>query len=103
MSVALHVHYVHPSEPYIPKSLSLRVSPVTVVTRQMQNQSVNESIVCSPSIKSCMIFIRQNDGGHVCQDRSELSLAAAGINVLGETGTDGVTTSSRWFSSWTST
>ena len=30
-SVALHVHYVHPSEPYIPKSLSLRVSPVTVV------------------------------------------------------------------------
>ena len=89
-SVALHVHYVHPSEPYIPKSLSLRVSPVTVVTRQMHNEAVNESIVCSPAIKSCMIFIRQNDGGHVCQDRSELSLGGAGINALGSTDNDGI-------------
>ena len=59
-----------------------RVSPVTVVTRQMQSDSVTESIVCSPSIKSCMIFIRQN-AQHACIDRSELSLAGAGINVLG--------------------
>ena len=60
----------------------------TVVTRQMQSDSVNESIVCSPSIKSCMIFIRQAFA-HVCVDRSELSLGAAGINVLGSTDTDG--------------
>ena len=83
-SVALHVHYVHPSEPYIPQSLSLRVSPVQVTTRQMKSRSVNESFVVSPSIKSCMVFIRQN-AQHVCIDRSELSLAAAGINVLGRT------------------
>ena len=89
-SVALHVHYVHPSEPYIPPSVSLRVSPVQVTTRQMQSRSVNESIVVPPSIKSCMVFIRQN-AQHVCIDRSELSLEAAGINVLG--GTVPVTTS----------
>lgn len=83
-SVALHVHYVHPSEPYIPPSVSLRVSPVQVTTRQMQSRSVNESIVVPPSIKSCMVFMRQN-AQHVCIDRSELSLAAAGINVLGAT------------------
>ena len=40
--------------------------------------------------QSCMVFIRQN-AQHVCIDRSELSLAAAGINVLG--GTVPVTTS----------
>ena len=74
-SIALHVHYVHPSEPYIPRSLSLRVSPVQVITRQMKSRSVLESFVVSPSIKSCMIFIRQN-AQHVCIDRSELSLAA---------------------------
>jgi hypothetical protein len=87
-SIALHVHYVHPSEPYIPKSLSLRVSPVQVITRQMKSRSVLESFVVSPSIKSCMIFIRQN-AQHVCIDRSELSLAAAGINVLGNTNPKG--------------
>eukprot|EP01043_Picozoa_sp_COSAG02_P080879 COSAG02_NODE_19452_length_881_cov_0.983376_2_plen_135_part_01 len=87
-SIALHVHYVHPSEPYIPKSLSLRVSPVQVITRQMKSRSVLESFVVSPSIKSCMIFIRQN-AQHVCIDRSELSLAAAGINVLGNTNAKG--------------
>ena len=87
-SIALHVHYVHPSEAYIPRSLSLRVSPVQVVTRQMKSNSVLESFVVSPSIKSCMIFIRQN-AQHVCIDRSELSLAAAGINVLGHTNPKG--------------
>ena len=87
-SIALHVHYVHPSEPYIPRSLSLRVSPVQVITRQMKSRSVLESYVVSPSIKSCMIFIRQN-AQHVCIDRSELSLAAAGINVLGHTNIKG--------------
>ena len=61
----LDVHYVHPSEPYIPRSLSLRVSPVQVITRQMKSRSVLESYVVSPSIKSCMIFIRQN-AQHVC-------------------------------------
>ena len=35
-----------------------------------------------------MIFIRQNEQ-HVCIDRSELSLAAAGINVLGHTNDKG--------------
>ena len=86
--IALHVHYVHPSEPYIPRSLSLRVSPVQVITRQMKGRTVLESFVVSPSIKSCMIFIRQNEQ-HVCIDRSELSLAAAGINVLGHTNDKG--------------
>ena len=35
-----------------------------------------------------MIFIRQN-AQHVCIDRSELSLGAAGINVLGHTNPKG--------------
>eukprot|EP01043_Picozoa_sp_COSAG02_P128113 COSAG02_NODE_65540_length_258_cov_0.207547_1_plen_66_part_10 len=39
-------------------------------------------------MKCGLLFIRQNEQ-HVCIDRSELSLAAAGINVLGHTNPKG--------------
>ena len=80
--VSLHVAYVHPSEPYIPPSISLRYSPIQVVTRQLQSDSVNETFVVPPSTKSVMIFMRQAFS-HLCVDREELSLAGAGINVMG--------------------
>lgn len=81
--VSLHVAYVHPSEAYIPPSISIRYSPIQVVTRQLQSDAVNETFVVPPSTKSVMIFMRQNSS-HLCIDREELSLAGAGINVLGK-------------------
>jgi hypothetical protein len=81
--VSLHVAYVHPSEPYIPPSISMRYSPIQVVTRQLQSDSVNETFVVPPSTKSVMIFMRQAFS-HLCVDREELSLAGGGVNVMGK-------------------
>jgi len=81
--VSLHVAYVHPSEAYIPPSISIRYSPIQVVTRQLQDKAVQETFVVPPSTKSVMIFMRQSFS-HLCVDREELSLAGAGINVMGK-------------------
>ena len=87
-SVELHVGYVHPSEPYIPPSQSIRYSPIQVTERKVDGQSLNETFVVPPSTKSVMIFLRQ-DANHVCIDRELDSKAGAGINVLGQTDTAG--------------
>ena len=87
-SVELHVGYVHPSEPYIPPSQSIRYSPIQVTERKVDGQSLNETFVVPPSTKSVMIFMRQ-DANHVCIDRELDSKAGAGINVLGQTDTAG--------------
>jgi hypothetical protein len=87
-SVELHVGYVHPSEPYIPPSQSIRYSPIQVTERKVEGDSLNETFVVPPSTKSVMIFMRQ-DANHVCIDRELDSKAGAGINVLGATDTAG--------------
>ena len=87
-SVELHVGYVHPSEPYIPPSQSIRYSPIQVTDRKVEGDSLNETFVVPPSTKSVMIFMRQ-DHSHVCIDRELDSKAGAGINVLGVTDTTG--------------
>ena len=63
-SVELHVGYVHPSEPYIPPSQSIRYSPIQVTERKVEGDNLNETFVVPPSTKSVMIFMRQ-DANHV--------------------------------------
>ena len=87
-SVELHVGYIHPSEPYIPPSQSIRYSPIQVTERKVEGTSLNETFVVPPSTKSVMIFMRQ-DANHVCIDRELDSKAGAGVNVLGDTDTAG--------------
>eukprot|EP01043_Picozoa_sp_COSAG02_P064691 COSAG02_NODE_9535_length_2187_cov_1.823755_2_plen_168_part_00 len=77
-SVELHVGYVHPSEPYIPPSQSIRYSPIQVTERKVEGDSLNETFVVPPSTKSVMIFMRQ-DATHVCIDR-ELDSKAEHMN-----------------------
>ena len=87
-SVELHVGYVHPSEPYIPPSQSIRYSPIQVTRRKVEGTSLAETFVVPPSTKSVMIFLEQ-DASHVCIDAELDSKAGAGINVLGSTDTTG--------------
>ena len=81
-SVELHVSYIHPATPYIPKSLSIRHSPIQINTRKIQGSSINESFTVPVSTKSVMLFTRQSFA-HICADRAELSLAGSGINSMG--------------------
>jgi hypothetical protein len=92
-SVELHVSYIHPSTPYIPKSISIRWAPIQVTTRKMRGQQVNESFVVPPSTKSVLLFMRQAFQ-HICADRAELSLAGGGVNIKGTKHTWTPTTSS---------
>ena len=81
-SVELHVSYIHPATPYIPKSLSIRHSPIQITTRKIQGDTINESFTVPVSTKSVMLFMRQAFT-HVCADRAELSLAGSGVNIMG--------------------
>ena len=86
--VALHVAYVHPVQPYIPKSISIKINPIQVHTRTLRSRSVQETFVVPPSTRSVLIFTRQ-DIRHLCADR-ELDGAAkagAGVNAMGKTDT----------------
>jgi hypothetical protein len=89
-SVQLHVAYVHPAAQggFIPKSISQKVHPVQVATRQIRTQAINESFTVPVSTVACAIFLRQQFK-HSCAD-AELdgqAKAAAGINSLGITDT----------------
>jgi hypothetical protein len=84
--VSLHVHYIHPVESYIPKSISIKTNPVTIAKRQLRSDSVQETFVVPPSCRSVLLFLTQ-DIHHLCADR-ELdgqAKAGAGVNALGHT------------------
>ena len=74
--------YIHPSTPYIPKSISIRWAPIQVTTRKIEGSSVTEGFVVPPNTKSVLLFMRQKFS-HICADRAELSLAGGGVNVIG--------------------
>jgi hypothetical protein len=77
-SCELHVSYIHPSTPYIPKSISIRWAPIQVTTRKIEGTSVTEGFVVPPNTKSVLLFMRQKFA-HICADRAELSLAGGGL------------------------
>jgi hypothetical protein len=84
--VSLHVHYIHPVEPYIPKSISIKTNPVTIAKRQLRSDSVQETFVVPPSTRSVLLFLTQ-DIHHLCAD-FELdgrAKAGSGVNALGIT------------------
>ena len=87
-SVQLHVAYVHPAAQggFIPKSISQKVHPIQVATRQITTQSINQSFTVPVSTVAVAIFLRQQFR-HICAD-TELdgqAKAAAGVNVFGST------------------
>ena len=85
-SAALHVSYVHPIEPYIPKSISIKTHPIQVAVRTLRSQTVQETFVVPSSTRSLLVFLKQ-DIHHMCADR-ELdgqAKAGAGVNALGTT------------------
>ena len=84
--VSLHVHYIHPVEPFIPKSISIKYNPITVAKRQLRNQNIQETFVVAPSCRALLLFLVQ-DINHLCAD-FELdgrAKAGAGVNALGIT------------------
>jgi hypothetical protein len=85
-SAALHISYVHPVEPYIPKSISIKTHPIQVAVRTLRSQTVQETFVVPSSTRSLLVFLKQ-DIHHLCADR-ELdgqAKAGAGVNALGTT------------------
>ena len=84
--VSLHVAMIHPVEPYIPRSISIKTNPVTIAKRQLRTQTVQETFVVPPSTRSVLLFLTQ-DIHHICAD-FELdgrAKAGGGVNALGET------------------
>ena len=89
-SVQLHVAYVHPAAQggFIPKSISQKVHPIQVTTRQITSQTINQSFTVPVSTVAVAIFLRQQFR-HICAD-TELdgqAKAAAGVNCLGKSST----------------
>ena len=58
-SVQLHVAYVHPAAQggFIPKSISQKVHPIQVATRQITTQSINQSFTVPVSTVAMAIFV----------------------------------------------
>jgi hypothetical protein len=84
--VSLHVAMIHPVEPYIPRSISIKTNPVTIAKRQLRTQTVQETFVVPPSTRSVLLFLTQ-DINHLCAD-FELdgrAKAGSGVNALGQT------------------
>ena len=71
---------------FTPKSISQKVHPIQVATRQITTQSINQSFTVPVSTVAVAIFLRQQFR-HICAD-TELdgqAKAVAGVNVLGST------------------
>ena len=84
--ISLHVAYVHPVDPYIPNSISIKTNPVTIAKRQLVTDTVQETFVVPPGTRSVLLFLVQ-DIHHLCAD-FELdgrAKAGAGVNALGVT------------------
>jgi hypothetical protein len=77
---------VHPVDPYIPNSISIKTNPVTIAKRQLVTDTVQETFVVPPGTRSVLLFLVQ-DIHHLCAD-FELdgrAKAGAGVNALGIT------------------
>lgn len=77
-SVELHVGYVSPIEPFVPRSVSWAWSSIDVQIKQVQSKRIMESIVIKPSVRLVVLGFRQNKHGILC-DREELGKAGAKI------------------------
>ena len=89
-NVSLQVAYIHPVEPYIPKSISVRYNPIMVAKRQLRSASIQETFVVSPATRAIYVFLVQ-DLHHLCVD-NELdgrAKAGSGVNCLGSSSAAG--------------
>jgi hypothetical protein len=84
-SVEFHACFVSPSIPFVPRSLSIKWSPMQVSTRLLQSNIVNESIVVSPACRMVVCGLRQRVSD-IWADKEELGLAGVGKSeISGET------------------
>lgn len=74
--VELHVGYVSPIVPFVPRSVSWAWSSIEVNLLQVKSARIMESIVIKPSVRLVVLGMRQNlHGIHV--DREEMGKAGA--------------------------
>lgn len=82
-SVELHVGYVSPLAPFVPRSVSWAWSSIDVNMIAVKSQRIMESIVIKPSVRLVVLGMRQNHHGvHV--DREEMGKAGAKLIELGK-------------------
>ena len=80
-SVEFHACFVSPSIPFVPRSLSIKWSPMQVSTRLLQSNIVNESIVVSPACRMVVCGLRQRVSA-LSADKEELGLAGVGKSEI---------------------
>ena len=80
-SVEFHAFFVSPSIPFVPRSLSIKWSPMQVSTRLLQSNIVNESIVVSPACRMVVCGLRQRVSD-IWADKEELGLAGVGKSEI---------------------
>jgi hypothetical protein len=84
--IALHVAYIHPVEPYVPRSISLKTMPFTIIKRQLRTKVIQDSFTISPATKAVLVFLTQ-ESPHLCVENEldKRAKAGAGVNALGAT------------------
>tara|TARA_Y100001937_G_C7133090_1_gene338564 strand:- start:1865 stop:3994 length:2130 start_codon:yes stop_codon:yes gene_type:complete len=82
-SVELHVGYVSPLVPFVPRSVSWAWSSIDVQMVPVQSTRIMESIVIKPSVRLVVLGMRQNKHG-IHMDREEMGKAGAKLIELGE-------------------
>lgn len=80
-SVELHVGYVSPLAPFVPRSVSWAWSSIDVNMIPVRNSRIMESIVIKPSVRLVVLGMRQNVRG-IHADREEMGKAGAKLFEL---------------------
>jgi hypothetical protein len=79
--VEFHAAYISPAVPSIPPSIGIKYSQVTVQTKLLQSNTINEQVIVPPSCRAVLISLRQRNH-HICACREELGRAGGGYNEI---------------------
>jgi hypothetical protein len=62
-------------------SIGIKYSQVTVQTKLLQSNTINEQVIVPPSCRAVLISLRQRNH-HICACREELGRAGGGLPYL---------------------
>ena len=79
--VEFHAAYIAPAVPSIPPSIGIKYSQVTVQTKLLSSNTINEQVIVPPSCRAVLISLRQRFH-HICACREELGRAGGGYNEM---------------------
>ena len=79
--VEFHAAYIAPAVPSIPPSIGIKYSQVTVQTKLLTSNTINEQVIVPPSCRAVLISLRQRFH-HICACREELGRAGGGYNEI---------------------